>query len=225
MNLSDPTEGGKRAAALVDALEGSTIGESELLRRHAGRLAEYLRYLAEVNDRINLVSRRAPSLMDFLARHLEDSLRGLRLLPPPGLRRLALVDIGSGGGFPAIPLLVLRPDIDGWLFESTTKKARFLHEVAERLALTCTVVNARFPGPTPMKQIPPIDILTTRAVSDAGRLVRAARPWLMEDATALLWTTRRLFEAAVRESGMHSWAFHETPGTEQAGIAALERST
>jgi 16S rRNA (guanine(527)-N(7))-methyltransferase RsmG len=212
-------------AALVDVLERAGIVDAEPLRQQANRLAEYLDALAEANDRINLVSRRSASFGDLLTRHLEDSLRGLRLLPPPGPRRLVLVDVGSGGGFPALPLLVMRPDIDGWLFESTTKKARFLSEVAGRLSLTCTVVNARFPGSTPMKQISPIDILTTRAVADAGRLVRAARPWLTKDATALLWTTRRLFAAVVQESGMHSWAFHETPGTEQAGIAALERST
>ena len=225
MTSSNLPEGSGLAAFLADVLGGAASGNGELLRRQAGRLAEYLRYLAEENERINLVSRRSVSLPDFLTRHLQDSLRGLGLLPAPGPRRLTLVDVGSGGGFPAIPLLVMRPDIDGWLFESTTKKARFLSEVAGRLALTCTVVNARFPGPTPMKQILPIDILTTRAVSDAGRLVQAARPWLTKDATALLWTTRRLFEAVVQESGMHSWAFHETPGTEQAGIAALERST
>ena len=119
----------------------------------------------------------------------------------------------------------MRPDLDGWLFESTAKKGRFLAETAGKLSLTCTVVNARFPDPIPMKQIPPIDVLTTRAVADAGQLVRAARPFLARRSTALLWTTRRLLDAAVTESGMHSWAFHGTPGTEQAGIAALERST
>jgi 16S rRNA (guanine527-N7)-methyltransferase len=135
------------------------------------------------------------------------------------------VDVGSGGGFPALPLLVVRPDIEGWLFESTTKKARFLTEAAAGLSLTCTIVNARFPSPTAMNEIPPIDILTTRAVAEAGQLVWAARPWLSRDALALLWTTRRLFDAAARESGMHRVIFHETPGTEQAGIAALECST
>jgi 16S rRNA (guanine527-N7)-methyltransferase len=211
--------------ALVLALGRAAVLEEGLLRQHAGRLAEYVRYLAEVNDQINLVSRRTASLGDLLARHLGDSLRGVRLLPPPGPRRLVLVDVGSGGGFPALPLLLVRPDIDGWLFESTTKKSRFLTEVVERLALTSTIVNARFPSPTPMNEIPPIDVLTTRAVADAGQLVRAAQPWLTKDARALLWTTRRLFEVAAQESGMHRWAFHETPGTEQAGIAALERST
>lgn len=211
--------------ALLEALGRTAVLNDDLLRQHAGRLAEYVRYLAEANDRMNLVSRRSASLGDLLARHLEDSLRGVGLLPPPGPRRLVLVDVGSGGGFPALPLLVVRPDIDGWLFESTTKKARFLTEVVARLALTSTIVNARFPSPTPMKQIPPIDILTTRAVAGAGRLVRAARPWLSKDAVALLWTTRRLFEVAALESGMHRWTFHETPGTERAGIAALECST
>ncbi len=210
---------------LAEALGPAAVLDGDLLGRCAGQLEEYLQYLAEVNDRMNLVSRRAASPGELVSRHLLDSLRGLPLLPPPRPPRLTHVDVGSGGGFPAIPLLVVRPDLDGWLFESTTKKARFLGEVVARLALTSTVVNARFPSSTPMKQMPPIDILTTRAVADAGQLVRAARPWMARDGIALLWTTRRLFEAAVRESGTHRGAFHETPGTEQAGIAALERST
>ena len=219
-------ERSEAARAVVQAMERLASLGGGLVRRHADRLGEYLLHLVEVNQRMNLVSRRSSSLAELLSRHLEDSLRGLPLLPPPGPRRLVLVDVGSGGGFPAIPLLVVRPDIDGFLFESTGKKARFLADVVGRLALTCTVVNARFPDSSSMKQqMPPIDILTTRAVADAGQLVRAARPRMTPDATALLWTTRRLYEAAARDSGMHRWSFHETPGTEQAGIAALERST
>jgi 16S rRNA (guanine(527)-N(7))-methyltransferase RsmG len=219
------TDRGGIVEAVVAAIAREGVVEGALLRERAGKLAGYVELLLEANERINLVSRRSASVEEIVTRHLADSLRGLPHLPPGRPGRLVLVDVGSGGGFPAIPLLVVRPDLQGWLFESTAKKARFLSETAKMLSLTCTVVNARFPDPISMKQIPPIDVLTTRAVADAGRLVRSARPYLARRSTALLWTTRRLLDDAVAESGMHSWAFHGTPGTEQAGIAALERST
>jgi len=135
------------------------------------------------------------------------------------------VDVGSGGGFPAIPLLIVRGDLEGWLFESIGKKARFLSETIEGLSLTARVVNARFPFPPLMNEIRTIDVLTSRAVGRAGQLVREAGPHLEGGGVALLWTTRPLLASIRRDSGMHSFSFHETPGTEAAGIAVLGRST
>jgi 16S rRNA (guanine527-N7)-methyltransferase len=199
--------------------------EGEAIEGEAGRLSLFLQLLVEANSRMNLVSRRAAEGATLVERHLVDSLRGLALLPRGGARRLLLVDVGTGGGFPAIPLLIVRKDLDGVLFESTKKKATFLEATTRELGLTATVVNARFPDPNEMKKIPKMDVLTTRAVSGGGGLFRAARIWMAPGAIALCWTTRPLLEGIRRDSGLHRVHLHETPGTEQAGIAVLERST
>ncbi len=186
-------------------------------------LGELLGLLREANARINLVSRATIGGPDLVDRHLLDSLLGLRLLPPG---KGALLDIGSGGGFPALPLLIVRRDLTGALFEATGKKARFLEETSRALGLTVEIVNARFPGSFPMNRSPRFDVLTTRAVADAGALVRAARPLLRPGARSLLWTTEPLLrEIRRRDGGIHKIEFHRAPGAESRGIAVLESST
>jgi len=100
---------------------------------------------------MNLVSARAAE-PEALAGHLADALAGLPFLPPPRPAKVRLLDLGSGGGFPALPLLLVRRDLSGTLVESTRKKCEFLSAAAERLALTAEVVNARFPDSFPMDQ-------------------------------------------------------------------------
>ncbi len=95
-------------------------------------LASFLELLLRANAGVNLVSRKEAVPEVLVARHMIDALEALPLLPSPGARRLRLLDIGSGGGFPAIPLLLARRDLDGVLVESVGKKARFLEEAVGR---------------------------------------------------------------------------------------------
>jgi len=198
---------------------------SEGVRDAAPALAEFLAALGSANASMNLVSASAARPEELVGNHLRDSLEGLPWLPPPASRRIALLDLGSGGGFPAVPILVVRRDIDGWLVESTRKKARFLSEICARLSLTATVHDARFPDSFPMTTPARFDLLTSRAVADAGRLVRRARPLLRRGARALLWTTERLYPGIRRVSGCGYAAFHKSTRGESRGIAVLQGFT
>jgi 16S rRNA (guanine527-N7)-methyltransferase len=170
---------------------------------------------------MNLVSARAAE-PEALAGHLADALAGLPFLPAPRPAPIRILDLGSGGGFPALPLLLVRRDVEGTLVDSIRKKCTFLAEAAERLALTARTVNARFPDAFPMAKSGPFDVLTTRAVGSAGELVCAARPALAPGARALLWTTEPLVKDAVRDSRAKSSAFHRDPGSERRGLLVLE---
>jgi 16S rRNA (guanine527-N7)-methyltransferase len=187
-----------------------------------GRLAEFLSILLEKNAKMNLVSARSADPGVLVDTHLLDALLGLALLPRPREGPVRLLDLGSGGGFPAIPLLIVRPDLVGTLVESSRKKAAYLDETLDRLALIARAVNARFPDSFPMDGAPRYDVLTTRAVGSAGQLVRAARPVLAPGAGALLWTTRPLAGEAVRASRARKHAFHSAPGSDVRGILSLE---
>ncbi len=189
-----------------------------------GDLVEFLALLLERNATMNLVSARAAE-PEALAEHLADALAGLPLLPPPRPAPARLLDLGSGGGFPALPLLLVRRDLEGTLADSIRKKCDFLSAALERLALTAAVVNARFPDSYPMAKSGLFDVLTTRAVGSAGKLVRAARPVLAPGARALLWTTEPLVKDAVKDSGAKAAAFHRDAGSERRGILTLERFT
>jgi 16S rRNA (guanine527-N7)-methyltransferase len=205
-------------ARVVAALPASVRSEAEAAREG---LADFLAFLMERNEEMNLVSARAAE-PQALAGHLADALAGLPFLPAPRPAPIRLLDLGSGGGFPAVPLLLVRRDIEGTLVDSIRKKSAFLAEAAERLALTARSVNARFPDSFPMAKSGPFDVLTTRAVGSAGKLVFAARPALATGVRALLWTTEPLAKDAVRDSRAKASAFHRDPLSERRGLLVLE---
>ena len=211
----------RRVEALAEELPAGVRAE---VRSEAAALAAYLAALAAANESVNLVSAAAAQPAELAGRHLRESLEGLPLLPPLG-RCLTLLDLGSGGGFPALPLLLVRRDVKGTLIESTGKKARFLSEVCRELSLTATVLNVRFPDSFPMTHPSRFDVLTSRAVADAGKLVRRARPLLRKGGRALLWTTEALFPGIRRASGCGESAFHKSSAGESRGIAVLESFT
>jgi len=189
------------------------------------RLAAFLELLLRANGEVNLVSRREAVPERLVDRHLADALEAIPLLPPSGPVRL--LDVGSGGGFPAIPLLLVRPDLEGVLVEATGKKARFLEGAVRSLGLTARVVNARFPDPALelMKNAAPCDLLTSRAVAGAGEIARQARPALRPGAVALFWTSEPLLPELRRALPGARVGFRRSPGAERRGIAVVERFT
>lgn len=96
-----------------------------------GLLQSYVDQLLEVNRHMNLTAVRDSE--GVWMRHIFDSL----LLVPElkaDLNQRAL-DLGSGGGFPGIPLAIMRPDMQWTLVDSVAKKVRFLNELAQTLKL------------------------------------------------------------------------------------------
>lgn len=208
-----------RVRALVARLPGE---ERAGVEAASDRLAAFLSILLEKNAEMNLVSARSADPEVLVETHLFDALLGLALLPRPQGSAVRLLDLGSGGGFPAIPLLIVRPDLVGALVESSRKKVAYLDEALDRLALTARAVNARFPDSFPMDGARRYDVLTTRAVGSAGKLVRAARPVLAPGARALLWTTRPLADEAAQASRAKKHAFYPASGAGLRGILSLE---
>ena len=201
-------------------------GMREALGR-ADALAAYLELLLGANAGVNLVSRREAVPEILVERHLVDALEALPLFPSRGVKQLRLLDVGSGGGLPAIPLLIVRGDVDGVLVESVGKKARFLEEAVRSLGLTARVLNARFPDPAigQMKNSGRCDLLTTRAVAGAGEIVRAARPVLERGACALVWTSEPLLGEVRRVLPGAVVDFRKSPGADRRGIARVEGFT
>ena len=94
------------------------------------RLVKYLDLLLRWNARTNLTAIREPE--EIVRRHFGESLFAASHLGP---EVPALLDLGSGAGFPGIPIALLRPGIAVTLAESQNKKATFLREVARALSL------------------------------------------------------------------------------------------
>src|ERR1017187_2867064 len=92
---------------------------------------QFLRYRAELldwNTRMNLTAITNPE--EVLVKHFLDSLTLLAVIDKP---RLRLLDIGTGAGFPGLPLKIVRPQWSVTLLEATGKKVTFLNHVIEAL--------------------------------------------------------------------------------------------
>ncbi len=99
----------------------------------------YYREIITWNEKINLLSR--SSAGDTLLKNFIDSLAVAPFLPGPGCR---LLDMGSGGGFPGIPLKIVREGLRVSLLEASRKKTSFLKQVVRKLQLKdITVLHDR----------------------------------------------------------------------------------
>src|SRR5439155_25697458 len=87
------------------------------------QIQQYTRLLLAWNDKVNLTAIRDP--LEILYRHFCESMYGVTVLP---VEKCRLADVGSGAGFPGLPLKIMRPDLDVFLIESNIKKATFLAE-------------------------------------------------------------------------------------------------
>src|ERR1700720_740657 len=123
-------------AALVAGLSALEL-DADIAARE--KLSQYIALLHKWNRTHNLTAIRDPEQM--VTHHLLDSLAVLRHLPKQA--RLRVLDIGSGGGLPGIPLAIARQDWRVVLLDSNHKKATFLRQAAIELKLGKFEVFAR----------------------------------------------------------------------------------
>jgi 16S rRNA (guanine527-N7)-methyltransferase len=103
------------------------------------KLSRFVEHLLVVNLHMNLTAARDAE--SVWLRHVFDSLLLLNVLKhDPGQRAL---DLGSGGGFPGIPLAICRPDLEWVLVDSVQKKAKFLEETVALLGLENVKVSSQ----------------------------------------------------------------------------------
>jgi 16S rRNA (guanine527-N7)-methyltransferase len=135
----------------------------------------YFHLLLQANKRFNLISAQQ-SLPTQVAVHLLDSLTPL--LYPDWPQTQSVLDIGSGGGLPALPLSLAFPAWSVTLAEATGKKAAFLAEVKTTLALERVTILNQFLNPGQNKENKFYDLVTARAVSNLETLAALAGPRL-----------------------------------------------
>ena len=118
---------------------GGMDGKDALLYEGATgeKFAAFYEMLAEANQKFNLTA--ITGREDCYAKHFADSLAGSPFFPQ-GAR---VCEVGSGGGFPSVPLMIARPDLRFVLLEPTQKKCGFLREVCAALRLPAEVYALR----------------------------------------------------------------------------------
>jgi 16S rRNA (guanine527-N7)-methyltransferase len=172
-----------------------TLNEQQVLQ-----IQQYTKILWAWNEKVNLTAIRDP--LEMLYRHFCESMFGAILLPVENCR---LADVGSGGGFPGLPLKIIRPDLTVFLVESNVKKATFLAEVVRELGLTdARVLVSRFEELG--EEVAPLDVVCSRALGDFARFLEWAASPQVGAKQALLWLGGRDLEEVRAQPG---WLWEE----------------
>ena len=136
------------------------------------QLARLVPLYTEWNAKINVISRQ--DIENLEERHILHSLAVAKVLTfKPGAR---LLDLGTGGGFPGVPLAIFFPDTEFVLVDGTGKKIRVVQEVAEALGLQN--LTARHSRVEDLKMNGQFDFVLSRGVAPLDQLLRWSQPLL-----------------------------------------------
>ncbi len=136
----------------------------------AAAFNRYAEMLRERNEKINLTAITEPE--EVKIKHFLDSCSAAELLPGGA----SVLDIGSGAGFPGLPLKIVRPDLTVTLLDSVNKKVAFVSDVIAELKLSgVTAVHARIED-FPHKG--EYDAVVSRAVAELSTLAEYALPFV-----------------------------------------------
>ena len=209
--------------SLPDSFPGDTLDDA--LRRHSitmskGKMAKidaYCQLLWEKNQQLNLT--RHTDYEKFVSRDLVDTLRLADLLT----QGEHLLDVGTGGGVPGIPLAILRPDLKIELCDATGKKAVAVGEMVDALGLDLPVWHAKCED---LLKIHRFQTLVIRAVARMKKIMELFTPyWHAFDRMLLVkgpcWVEERgesrhfgqMGKAALRKLDSY-----EIPGTEVVSV-------
>lgn len=170
----------------------------------SGHIEKFKTYLVELirwNKKTNLTSSTIPE--EILYKHFGDSLAYLLL--PSGLTSHssspAVADIGTGAGFPGIPLKIVYPDINLFLIESTKKKCMFLEHIRHTLKLKNIQILAERTETVAQNNLyrEKFDIVLCRAVSKLPTNLELTLPLSKPEGLCIFWKAKN-YQSELNES-------------------------
>jgi len=172
-----------------------TVGEQQV-----SQIQRYMAILLKWNEAVNLTAIRDP--LEILYRHFCETMFAVSVA---FLDTGRLADLGSGGGFPGLPLKIIRPDLEVFLVESNVKKATFLAETVRDLELTgVRVIVSRYEDLG--EELTPLDIVCSRAVGEFPAFLKWAASAQVDAKQALLWIGGRDLDEV---RGHPAWEWQE----------------
>lgn len=149
--------------------------ELELSQELYEKLDAYAAFLVEYNEKVNLTAITAPE--EILVKHFLDSLLLIRYVDLP--QGASLLDVGSGAGFPSVPILLARPDLKLTLLDSLQKRITFLQTLGEKLGFSATYLHTRAEEAGRQPQLrEQFDVVTARAVAAMSPLCEYCMPFV-----------------------------------------------
>ena len=135
----------------------------------------YASFLVEYNENVNLTALTAPE--DVLVKHFLDSMLLTKYIEIP--LGAALIDVGTGAGFPSVPVLLLRQDLHVTLLDSLNKRIVFLQFLSEKLGLEVRCIHGRAEEAAKRPELrEQFDVATARAVAALPALAEYCLPFV-----------------------------------------------
>ena len=153
------------------------------------KLYGFAQILLEWNQRIHLVSKKDSDSVR-LARQIIDSLLLLVYFEIPSANRV--LDLGSGAGFPAVPLKIVRPDLEIVLTESKQKKSAYLQSVIEQLQLTKVFLWGDRAQKLPVRYTNYFDLALAKASGDLANSWAEVYQFLKSGANFLAYKGKKI---------------------------------
>jgi len=157
-------------------VEGARALDIDLTSDHTRQFAVHAAELLRWNQKINITAITDP--LEIAVKHFLDSLPAVRLLPP----KATLLDIGSGGGFPGLPLKILSPSLSITLIDASRKKVSFLKHIIRTLKLeNIEALHMRAEDlAADARYVNRFDVIISRAFSALEHFFKLALPLLAE---------------------------------------------
>ena len=176
---------------IIDAFKVNKIDITEI---QAEQFSVYCDFLLEYNKKVNLTA--VTEVSEVIEKHFIDSVKGISIIS----ENAKCADIGTGAGFPGVPLAIMRPDISVCLVDALNKRLVFLNELKEKLGLkNVYTVHGRSEdfGKTDMRQ--KFDYVFSRAVARLNVLCEYDLPFVKKGGYMLAWKGPQIYDE-VKES-------------------------
>ena len=153
----------------------------EVSEEQANKLYEYMKLLLDWNNKINLTA--ITDEKEIIIKHFIDSISINKYIE----RQKNVMDIGTGAGFPGIPLKILNPSVEFILVDSLNKRINFLEEVKEKLSLEkLENIHSRVEDLAQNKQYrEKADVAVSRAVANLRVLAEYMLPFVQVNGTCI----------------------------------------
>lgn len=162
---------------LKSLYEGAKNLDISISDEMASQFCRYTELLLEWNEKMNLTAITAPE--EIAVKHYLDSLTLLKFVDIPQNARI--IDVGTGAGFPSIPLMIARKDIHITMLDGTKKRLNFIDEVVNQLGLNGETLHARAEeAGKSAKYREKFDFATARAVARLNVLSEYCLPFVKE---------------------------------------------
>lgn len=157
-------------------IDGCSQMRIELSEKQVSQFTKYLELLLEWNQKFNLTAITKPK--EVIVQHFLDSISTLKFSQVEG--QVRILDMGSGAGFPGIPLKIMRPQLQICLVDSVQKKVGFLNEMIEKLDLDYTAaIHARAEDLAKIEgHREAYDLVISRAVAELRVLAEYCLPFV-----------------------------------------------